>query len=86
MGYFTVNANRYSVLAVMFMGFAGMSYGYSNSMLATTLGQPWFLIYFGLDNKSPSSSGLIGASAGIYNAGAFIGVFVSVARLENVFP
>jgi len=54
------------------MGFSSMCYGYSASIIATTLAQPSFNTYF--DLAGPSGTNLIATMNGVFQAGGFIGV------------
>lgn len=58
-----------------------LAFGYTSSIIATTLAQPAFLLYMKLiDPKTGSltsdANGLIGATNGVFQAGAFFGVLV----------
>jgi hypothetical protein len=52
-----------------------LTYGYSSSIIATTLGQPSFITYFELDTRS-NSADIQGAINGLIQAGGFIGTLV----------
>lgn len=54
---------------------ASAAYGYAGSIIATTLGQPSFYVYMGLDTN-PNAAALIGAMNGLFYAGGFIGCIV----------
>lgn len=58
---------------ILFVTFGSVTYGYSSSIIATTLGQPTFLAYFELDTRKNATQ-LIGAMNGLYQAGGLIGV------------
>lgn len=64
----------YNVAIVVIMGLGSMSYGYSASIISTTLAQPSFLVYMGLDKRSNATE-LIGLTGSLYQAGGFIGTF-----------
>ncbi|KAK4942022.1 hypothetical protein LTR10_018203 [Elasticomyces elasticus] len=64
--------NTYNVLVLCMLAPASLTYGYSASIIATTLGQPSFLQYFGLLTASNASS-IFGATGGLFFAGATIG-------------
>lgn len=53
-----------------------MTYGYSASIIATTLGQPTFLQYFALDTRS-NANDLIGAINGLFQTGGLFGTLTS---------
>lgn len=67
----------YNVLMVLLMSAGSMSYGYSASIIATTLAQPTFLAYFQLAGPDASSNAnqLIATMNGLYQAGGFLAVF-----------
>ena len=54
-----------------------LTYGYSNSIIATTLGQPSFNAYFKLDTRKDASQ-LIGAMNGLFQAGGLLGTLACV--------
>lgn len=56
------------------MGLGSMSYGYSASIISTTLAQPSFFAYMELDKRSNATE-LIGLTGSLYQAGGFIGTF-----------
>jgi len=62
----------YNVRVVMFMSLATYAYGYSGSIISTTLGQPSFLHYMGLDTASNGTQ-LMGAMTALYFAGGAFG-------------
>ncbi|KAK4539179.1 hypothetical protein LTR36_001179 [Oleoguttula mirabilis] len=66
--------NWFNLLMVICMSFGSMSYGYSASIIATTLAQPTFLKYFDLDTR-PDATSLISTMNGLYQVGGFFGVF-----------
>ncbi|KAL4889099.1 general substrate transporter [Aspergillus ambiguus] len=57
-----------------------IAFGYPSSIISTTLAQPSFLLYMKLvDEKgdsTPHSEGLIGATSGVFQAGAFFGILL----------
>lgn len=63
----------YNVLMVALMSLGSMGYGYSASIIATTLAQPSFISYFELDTR-PDGTQLIATMNGLYQAGGFLGV------------
>lgn len=67
----------YNVLMVLLMLAGSMSYGYSASIIATTLAQPTFLAHFNLagPHASPNANQLIATMNGLYQAGGFLAVF-----------
>jgi sugar porter (SP) family MFS transporter len=67
----------YNILMVLLMSAGSMSYGYSASIIATTLAQPSFLAYFNLAGPHASSNAnqLIATMNGLYQAGGFLAVF-----------
>lgn len=74
--------NWFNLLMVICMAFGSMSYGYSASVIATTLAQPSFLTYFGLDTRSNATS-LISTMNGLYQVGGFFGVFTVSYFADN---
>lgn len=56
----------------MFVTFGSLTYGYSSSIIGTTLGQPSFIAYFELDKRSNATQ-LEGAINGLFQAGGLIG-------------
>jgi MFS family permease len=52
------------------------SYGYCASIIASTLGQPRFLQYFGLEGNGSGSNGLLGATNGLFQTGGFFGALL----------
>jgi MFS family permease len=69
----------YNVLMVLLMSAGSMSYGYSASIIATTLAQPTFLAYMNLagPNASSNADQLIATMNGLYQAGGFLAVFTT---------
>ncbi|KAK3112211.1 hypothetical protein LTR53_011749 [Teratosphaeriaceae sp. CCFEE 6253] len=57
---------------IVFVALGSLTYGYSASIIATTLGQPSFIAYFDLDTRANANS-LIGAVNGLFQAGGLIG-------------
>ncbi|KAL4781067.1 sugar transporter family protein [Aspergillus varians] len=57
---------------IFFATLGSLTYGYCTSIIATTLGQPSFQRYFGLDTAS-NATDLTGATNGLYQAGGLIG-------------
>lgn len=57
-----------------------IAYGYPASVISTILAQPAFLTYMKLIDKegkaTPDSNGLIGATNGVFQAGAFFGILL----------
>ena len=41
---------------ILFVTFGSLTYGYSNSIIATTLGQPSFNAYFELDTRPDANT------------------------------
>ncbi|KAK5136980.1 hypothetical protein LTR08_001487 [Meristemomyces frigidus] len=74
--------NWFNLLMIIAMSFGSMSYGYSASIIATTLAQPTFLTYFELDTRSDARS-LISTMNGLYQVGGFLGVFTVSYFADN---
>jgi MFS family permease len=66
--------SAYLIFCIMFMGLGSMSYGYPAAIIGTTLGQPSFNSYMGLDTASDASQ-LTGAIVALFYAGGFCGSF-----------
>ncbi|KAK5069876.1 hypothetical protein LTR64_007942 [Lithohypha guttulata] len=64
--------NPYNVLVLCFLGLGSLTYGYTASIIGTTLGQPSFTAYFELDTVS-NSTDLIATTNGLFQAGGVIG-------------
>ncbi|KAL4808578.1 general substrate transporter [Aspergillus unguis] len=62
----------YNFLIIAFATFGSIAYGYSAAIIGSTLGQPLFLAYFGLDTAS-NSAALQGAINGLFQAGVLFG-------------
>ncbi|KAL4780340.1 major facilitator superfamily domain-containing protein [Aspergillus varians] len=62
----------YNFLIIAFATFGSITYGYSAAIIGSTLGQPSFLAYFGLDTASNSTQ-LQGAINGLFQAGGLFG-------------
>lgn len=72
-----VPKRRFKVINLIFtliMGLGSMSYGYSATVVSTTLAQPSFIAYMGLDHRSNASE-LIGLTGSLFQVGGFIGTF-----------
>ncbi|KAF2742385.1 MFS transporter [Sporormia fimetaria CBS 119925] len=67
--------NAFNVLILIFVGLGSMSYGYTASIIGTTLGQPSFISYFQLDTRS-NGTDLISTTNGIFQAGGVIGTLL----------
>ena len=65
--------NTYNVLILCMLAPASLTYGYSASIIATTLGQPTFSEYFDLLTDASYASSIFGATGGLFFAGATIG-------------
>jgi sugar porter (SP) family MFS transporter len=64
----------YNVFIILFMSLGSIEYGYSASIIATTLAQPSFISYFELNTRDDAST-LAGLMNSLYQAGGFIGVW-----------
>lgn len=64
----------YNIIMVLLMSLGSIEYGYSASIIATTLAQPSFIHYFKLDTRSNSTQ-LIATTNGLYYAGGFLAVW-----------
>lgn len=64
----------YNVFMILFMAFGSIEYGYSASIIATTLVQPSFISYFELDTRDNAAT-LVGLMNSLYQVGGFFGVW-----------
>ncbi|KAF2117727.1 MFS transporter [Lophiotrema nucula] len=67
--------NTFNVLILCFVGLGSMTYGYTASIIGTTLGQPSFIEYFELDTKS-NGTDLIATTNGLFQAGGVVGTLL----------
>ncbi|KAF9887180.1 hypothetical protein FE257_010434 [Aspergillus nanangensis] len=61
-----------NILIVVFVTLGSFSYGYCASIIASTLGQPRFLQYFGFEHNDA----LLGATNGLFQTGGFFGALL----------
>lgn len=59
-----------------------LTYAYASSIIGTTLAQPSFIHYFGLDKRSNTPQ-LSGAINGVFQAGGFIGALACIPIADN---
>ncbi|KAK4494564.1 hypothetical protein PRZ48_013920 [Zasmidium cellare] len=64
--------NAYNVWMLLFVSIGSMTYGYTASIIGSTLGQPTFIAYFNLATR-PNGTQLIAATNGLFQAGGVIG-------------
>jgi MFS family permease len=69
------HVNTFNVLILLFVGLGSMSYGYTASIIGTTLGQPSFISYFELDTRNKGTD-LISATNGLLQAGGVVGTLL----------
>lgn len=72
-----ISKRRFKAINVIFtllMGLGSMSYGYAAIVISTTLAQPSFIHYMGLDHCA-NASDLIGLTGSLFQVGGFIGTF-----------
>ncbi|KAH7354820.1 general substrate transporter [Rhexocercosporidium sp. MPI-PUGE-AT-0058] len=62
----------YNILIIAFATFGSITYGYCSAIIGSTLGQPSFLSYFGLDTAS-NAPALFGAINGLFQGGGLVG-------------
>ena len=60
-----------------------MTYGYSSSIIGTTLGQPSFIDYFSL-HDSEHSAAITGAVNGLYQAGGLFGTLSTTLLADQM--
>lgn len=65
----------YNVFILMFVGLGSMTYGYTASIIGTTLGQPTFIEYFSLATRS-NGTDLISTMNGLFQTGGVIGTLL----------
>ncbi|KAF4967196.1 hypothetical protein F66182_17933, partial [Fusarium sp. NRRL 66182] len=67
-----ISPSLFRILVVGFVALGSTTYGYSSSIISTTLGQPSFLSYFELDTR-PNATQLEGTINGLFQAGGLFG-------------
>ncbi|KIW14757.1 hypothetical protein PV08_07542 [Exophiala spinifera] len=67
--------NAYNVLLLCFIGLGSMTYGYTASIIGTTLGQPSFIEYFDLATRS-NGTDLISTMNGLFQTGGVLGTLM----------
>ena len=73
----------YTVFIVVFMCLGSATYGYAGSVIATTLGQPSFVKYMGLDTAT-NAKALTSAMVSLYYVGGIGGAFCH-AWISNAY-
>ncbi|KAL5334412.1 general substrate transporter [Aspergillus crustosus] len=68
--------SAYNAAIIAFATFGSITYGYAASIISSTLGQPTFTAYFGLDTAD-NASALTGAMNGLFQAGGLFGALLS---------
>lgn len=66
---------------MLFVALGSLTYGYSASIIATTLAQPSFVSYFHLDTRSNSAQ-LQGAINGLFQSGGLVGTLSCTATAD----
>ncbi|KAL4875014.1 general substrate transporter [Aspergillus karnatakaensis] len=66
----------YNIFIIAFATFGSITYGYCASIIGSTLGQPSFTAYFGLDTANDANA-LEGAMNGLFQAGGLFGTLIS---------
>ncbi|KAF7198575.1 Sugar transporter STL1 [Pseudocercospora fuligena] len=84
----TLSPSLIRLLIVTFVALGSCTYGYSSSIIATTLGQPTFIAYFDLDpaNRSNANGAMLGLG---YAVASWIGVgfyFVNASGTQWRLP
>jgi MFS family permease len=64
--------NNYNIAVLVFLCLGSITYGYSASVIGSTLGQPQFIKYFSLDTRD-NGTDLISTMNGLFQAGGVIG-------------
>ncbi|CAK7267422.1 hypothetical protein SEPCBS119000_002538 [Sporothrix epigloea] len=67
---------KYNVLIIAFAALGSLTFGYTNTIIGSTLGQPTFISYFHI-NQGAHANKIIGAMNGIYTGGGFLGALFS---------
>ncbi len=67
--------NPYNILILCFLGLGSMTYGYTASIIGTTLGQPSFIEYFDLATRN-NGTDLISTMNGLFQTGGVIGTLI----------
>jgi MFS family permease len=72
----------YNLLICFLVSLGQIAFGYPASIIGVTSAQPPYLVYMGLMDAStgeytPNADSLIGATSGIFQAGAFFNVFLA---------
>ncbi|RGP62901.1 hypothetical protein FSPOR_8884 [Fusarium sporotrichioides] len=73
----------YNILIIAFATFGSITYGYCSAIIGSTLGQPSFLSYFGLDTAS-NAPALIGAINGLFQGGGLVGTLTFGAVADKL--
>jgi urea transporter len=64
--------NAYTLFILCTLGLGSLTYGYTASIIGTTLGQPSFIKYFELDTR-PNRTDLIASTNGLFQTGGVLG-------------
>ena len=76
--------NAYTLFILCTLGFGSLTYGYTASIIGTTLGQPSFIEYFKL-NTRPDATDLISSTNGLFQTGGFLGtLFRRILETEDI--
>lgn len=67
----------YNLRTILILTLGSLTYGYANSVLTYTLGQPGFLEYFNLNNDAAYANAIMGTINGIFSAGGVAGAFTA---------
>jgi MFS family permease len=68
---------------VLFVTLGSVTYGYSSSIIGTTLGQPSFIEYFNLQSVDRSAA-ITGAINGLYQAGGLFGTLSTTLLADRL--
>lgn len=69
-----------SLLFTALTGLDSVSYGYNAIVLSTTLAEPSFIHYMGLDRRN-NANDLIGLTGSLFQAGGCIGAYAHLSSL-----
>lgn len=70
---------RYNLYVILILTLGSLTFGYSNSVISNTVGEPGFLSYFKLDGSKSYANSIEGAINGVFYAGEVFGaIFVTI--------
>ncbi|KAH7928765.1 general substrate transporter [Leucogyrophana mollusca] len=69
--------SAFNIRTILILTLGSLTYGYANSVLVNTLGQPGFLNYFNLASNTAYANEILGAINGIFSAAGTIGALMA---------